>query len=136
MPDHITRDNRLPVQCGCLAVSASSYCHLSVLKCCVPKTLAFAFGLRLRSKVGKALTSQKGHFGPFGECPRGCPRKWGCPRECPKGCLRGPLGPGDTPWDTPSDTPIFGDTLSDTLRDTSGPKCPKDSSGWSGLSQR
>ena len=24
-----------------------------------------------------------------GECPTGCPRKWGCPRECPTVCLRG-----------------------------------------------
>ena len=48
---------------------------------------------------GKAPTSQKSHSGPSGpkcpgECPTGCPRKWGCPRECPTGCLRGPSGPG------------------------------------------
>ena len=34
-----------------LQKNAVSYRNLSVLKRCVPKTLAFAFGLRLRSKT-------------------------------------------------------------------------------------
>ena len=44
--------------------------------------------------LGKAPTSQKSLLGPKGpkcpgECPTGCPRKWGCARECLSGCLRG-----------------------------------------------
>ena len=45
---------------------------LSVLKRCVPKTLAFAFGLRLRSKTRCLKTRVLGRRLPNGKPKRGC----------------------------------------------------------------
>ena len=45
---------------------------LSVLKRCVPKTLAFAFGLRLRSKTQCFKTRVLGRRLPNGNPKRGC----------------------------------------------------------------
>ena len=48
----------------------------------------------LPSSIATPSTCYKSLSGPSGpKCPRGCPRKRGCPRECPTGCPRGPLGP-------------------------------------------
>ena len=45
---------------------------LSVLERCVPKTLAFAFGLRLRSKTRCFKTRLLGRRLPNGSPKRGC----------------------------------------------------------------
>ena len=48
-------------------ISGFFYSALSVLKCCVPKTLAFAFGLRLRSKTRCFKTRVLGRRLPNGK---------------------------------------------------------------------
>ena len=70
-------------------------------------------------------------LGPFGpevsrECPRRCPRKWGCQRECPKGCPR-PRAP-ECPKSVPRVSPECPGHLFDTpgtLSGHFGPEGPK-----------